>query len=309
VIGALVLRPPAAGEAGAITDLFNAATRVMYGVDELTEAEIQRWLDSPTVEPARDIRLAERDGTVVGYADVYDENVQHRRYWFDVRVHPDHGDEGAARALVRWLVARTDGEREPGAFMRGFVHERNELVRRVLEEEGYRLIRHSYRMAITLPNELEEPRWPEGIEVRMMRPGEEREVYEMHEECFADHWEHEREPYEEWAHWTVERADFDASLWFVALDGDELAGYALCRPFEAEPDMGWVEMLGVRGPWRRRGLAKALLHHVFREFAARGFPRVGLGVDAESLTGANVLYEHVGMEVVRRFDVYEQPLG
>jgi hypothetical protein len=36
---------------------------------------------------------------------------------------------------------------------------------------------------------------------------------------------------------------------------------------------------------------------------------VGLGVDAESLTGANLLYESAGMRPVRRYDLYEKELG
>ena len=53
----------------------------------------------------------------------------------------------------------------------------------------------------------------------------------------------------------------------------------------------------MRRPWRRRGLGLALLLHSFRDFAARGATRVGLGVDAENTTGAVGLYERAGMHV------------
>jgi len=309
VSGGLVVRPFGDGDTARVIDLFNRAARAAYGVDDTSEAEFRVFLTEPNVEPQRDLRVAERGGELVGYADVYDQNRTHVRYWFDLRLDPDNADEEVARALVAWLEERTDGERLPGAFLRGFVPERSALVKRALEEAGYRLIRHSYRMALDLPADAPEPEWPDGLTVRPLAPGEERAVYEVHEECFADHWEHVREPYEDWAHWTVEREDFDPSLWWVVTDGDEIAAYALCRRHDAEPEMGWVEMLGTRVPWRRRGLGRALLHHVFREFESRGYARVGLGVDAESLTGANVLYERVGMRVVRRFDAYEKTLS
>jgi mycothiol synthase len=310
VTGELVLRPPAEGDVARTAELLNRATQAMYGTQDTTEEEMRVWFESPTVEPARDIRVAERGGEPVGYADVYDENRTHSRYWFDIRLDPERGDDAVADALVDWVETRTAGERVEGAFLRGFVQERAAIVKHRLESRGFALIRHSYRMAIVLPEKLEAPQWPEGVSVRPLAPGEERAVYEVHEECFADHWEHEREPYEEWAHWTVEREGFDPSLWFVAAAGEgEIAGYALCRRHDAEPDLGWVEMLGVRAPWRRQGLGRALLLHVFAEFASRGYPRVGLGVDAESLTGANRLYESAGMEVTRRFDVYEKTLA
>ncbi len=92
----------------------------------------------------------------------------------------------------------------------------------------------------------------------------------------------------------------------VAWDGDEIAGLSLCRSSEGgDPDLGWVDILAVRRPWRRRGLALALLLHSFHELRARGRPRVGLGVDAENLTGAVRLYERAGMAPTQQHDVYE----
>ncbi|MBD0349195.1 MAG: GNAT family N-acetyltransferase, partial [Thermoleophilia bacterium] len=100
---------------------------------------------------------------------------------------------------------------------------------------------------------------------------------------------------------------FDPALWFIAYDGDEIAGFSLCRPRESgDPDMGWVSVLGVRRPWRRRGLALALLRHSFVELHRRGKKRVGLGVDAENTTGALRLYERAGMHVDRRWDTWEK---
>ena len=75
-----------------------------------------------------------------------------------------------------------------------------------------------------------------------------------------------------------------------------------------DPRFGWIGVLGVRPRWRRRGLATALLHQSFRDFRRRGATRVGLGVDAENMTGAVRLYERVGMHVVRRNDTYEKRL-
>ncbi len=72
--------------------------------------------------------------------------------------------------------------------------------------------------------------------------------------------------------------------------------------------MGWVATLGVRRNWRRQGIALALLHHSFGEFYRRGVRKVGLGVDAGSLTGATRLYEKAGMHVASQFDKYEKEI-
>ena len=65
----------------------------------------------------------------------------------------------------------------------------------------------------------------------------------------------------------------------------------------------------MRRPWRGKGYAKALLLHTFREFYERGMPRVTLGVDAESPTGATHLYERVGMHVEAENVVFEKALA
>ena len=73
--------------------------------------------------------------------------------------------------------------------------------------------------------------------------------------------------------------------------------------------MGWVRSLWVRRPWRKRGLGNALLLNAFRQFHERGERRVGLGVDAESPTGATRLYERAGMRVVEESVVHRTELA
>ena len=53
----------------------------------------------------------------------------------------------------------------------------------------------------------------------------------------------------------------------------------------------------------------ALLQNAFRQFHGRGERKVGLGVDAESPTGATKLYERAGMKVVERSVVFRKDLA
>jgi mycothiol synthase len=297
------LRPPRPGEEPAILEVLNAEARAAYGADDYSPSSFRMYLESPNVEPERDIRVAEADdGTLIGYVDVFrDETDGRLRYWAETRLAPS-ASQAVADRLLAWLDERVEAD----ALLRSYLPSKAERIRHAVERRGYRLIRHFYRMQIELEPPPPAPEWADGIDVRTIRPGEEEALYEMHEECFADHWEHVREPYEEWAHWLVNRDDRDATLWFVLTQSDEIVGYALCFPHETEPDLGWIQALGVRPRWRRRGMGRALLLHAFAEFRRRGFARAGLGVDAESLTGANRLYESAGMRVTRRTDVYER---
>ena len=73
-----------------------------------------------------------------------------------------------------------------------------------------------------------------------------------------------------------------------------------------DPELGWVRLLGVRHSNRGQGVGRALLLRAFAQFRDRGMKRVGLGVDGESPTGANALYESAGMRVVSRFAIHEK---
>jgi mycothiol synthase len=183
----------------------------------------------------------------------------------------------------------------------------------LLGDRGFEAVRHNLTMARDLDDRLPEPVWPRGIAVRTMRMGDQLAVYRAENEAFRDHWGHVEAPeeagYPLWRHRMLEDPNHDPSLWFLAIDGDEIAGFALCQLKTSEdPAMGWVNSLGVRRPWRRRGVAKALLYHSFGELRRRRQARIGLDVDAGSLTGATRLYEQAGMREIRQMIFFEKEL-
>jgi mycothiol synthase len=300
------LRSPRLDEVTAVTGLVNRVSDELFGEREETEESVRRWLTAPKLDPETDARIAVTDEEIRGYADLGAH--PDPRYWADLRVPRSEGDD-VRTALLAWLEARARerGEGKADALLRFFCWAHDEPEKRLLEATGYRLIRHSYRMRIDFEGEPPEPEWPDGAQPRTVRDEDMEAVYETHQETFEDSWEHARDSYEEWRHW-LHGEGFDPSLWFLAEEGREPAGISLCRLFEVEPGLGWVSVLGVRRPWRRRGLGRALLLHSFHELRRRGCHAVGLGVDAESLTGANRLYENAGMHVVRRSDIYEKNL-
>jgi ribosomal protein S18 acetylase RimI-like enzyme len=101
--------------------------------------------------------------------------------------------------------------------------------------------------------------------------------------------------------------DYDPTLWFLIRDRDEVA--ATVRNDPERNGGGYVGEIGVRRPWRGRGLGRALLLHSFAEFQRRGQTRVTLGVDAENPTGATKLYDSVGMHVEMESVVFEKVLA
>jgi mycothiol synthase len=279
--------------------MLNEHARGLHGVDDLTPADLQLYWDSPDVDFETDVVVAENSGrTIVGYADI---GIHGEHVWLDVRATASE----ALPALLEAIETRA-AARKPDAKLMGYTSDADTPLRGLYESAGYELVRHSFRMRIELDQEPPEPEWPDGYTVRTMRESEVRRFYDAQMASFADTWLFTSEPFESWSHWFVDDAVFDPTLWFVAEKGDDLAGILIGRAPENEPGVGWVRILGVVPEHRRRGLGQALLRHSFREFADRGFNAVGLGVDAESPTGAVRVYERAGMDVERTNLIYEK---
>ncbi len=293
----LETRTPTVDEAPAIQALLEEHALASFGEPELSEEEIRSWFSKPKLW----IQVAERDGSLVGYVDVGSEE---GRFNVDVRT--------LDREVASELIAAAEEHARGKAgqkVLRGYVQGDEPVLRDAYEDAGWRPIRHSFQMRIDLGDDIPDPVWSPGLTPRNARPGEEERVYEAHMDSFADHWDFHRQPYDDWRIDNLEGPGFDPSLWWLAEDRGELAAISLNSwHFSGDPQFGWIGILGVRPPWRRQGLATALLQHSFRDFRSRGATRVGLGVDGENTTGAIRLYERVGMTVARRNDTYEKVL-
>ena len=295
----ITLREATPADAAAIKRVIDAHALASFGEVEMSEEEIRSWFAMSRIW----IRLAERDGEPVGYLDVVHEESGH----FAVDVRTLDGE------AARLLVAAAEGHAREVAetpVLRGFVQGDEPELRRVYEEGGWSPIRHSFQMQIDLDGaELEQPEWPKGLVVRNGQPRDDERVYEAHMDSFQDHWDFRRHSYEDWRKYTTQTHRYSPELWWLVEDGDELAAISInAWHFSGDPQFGWVHVLGVRPPWRKRGIATALLRKTFLDFKERGATRVGLGVDGENTTGAVRLYERVGMRVVRRNDTYEKVL-
>lgn len=297
------LRPPTLDDLPDIATFFGELEAA--GGAGATAGEIRDWLTSPTFDVEADFRLAFEDDRLVGWCDVWDQNKAHERFFVDLRVQPDRPDVCAS--LLDWSIERARSMATNGGVCRAWGLSTDGVFASAVRDRDFSLIRHFFRMEVDLSEEPEQPVWPEGITVRTYETGETRAVYDAVMDAFADHWDHVPTAFEEWEHFTVGSTMFDPTLWFLADVDGEIAGFSLCVS-ERRPGTGHVASLGVRPPWRRRGLGLALLLHSFHELRARGRPKVDLGVDAENTTGAVRLYERAGMHVARRSDSYEKAL-
>jgi len=277
----------------------------------VTPEELEREWNSPGFDLERNAWVVETTGRqIVGYQEFYDRHA-HAYLMGDGYVHPKYHGHGIGTAMLRALEARASEElklADPDlrVFIRNGMPMGDSNARALHENEGYRGIRFSWHMEIKLGAYPRKPAWPAGIELRpFVLEQHNHTVFEAHEEAFSDHWGHTPGTFERWEHHMTGREAFDSALWFIAWDGDQIAGYSLCR---YRMGSGWVGTLGVRRAWRKRGLGEALLLHSFGEFYKRGTKSIGLGVDAENPTGATRLYKKAGMHVAAEYVIYEKEL-
>jgi mycothiol synthase len=290
----VTLRPPRDDEFDAMLELMNAHQLAAFGEADYTADDLRTWLTTPYVVVERDIRVLEHDGRLIGYADADPTREEPPLWWCDVKVDPSVDAGEVVAELVAWLE-----ERAVEGRLRVWTSEEDARIVGAFAALGFEPIRHSYRMEIDLADELREPAWPSEISVRTATAEDHRSVYDAVVEVWRDTNDPIDDTFEEWAHWHVERDSYDPSLWFLAVAGDELAGFSICRPDPVDPVAGYVNLLGVRRPWRRQGLGEALLLRSFEAFREKGLTRGTLGVDASSVTGATRLYERAGMSVYR----------
>ncbi len=302
------LRPPTWDDLRAVHAFQTVCDTADYGAPDTTEDDLRTYWSSHSLEEHIAL-VTDAEDRVAGYTELWDWS--HGRLIEFATVHPEHRGRGIGTYLCalseerarQRIAAAPEGVR---VTLTSRIVSTNEAASQLLVANGYTQVRSTWNMEIELDAPPPVPQWPAGIALRPFRPGvDDRAAFETIEEAFADHWGHTPTPYEMWLRWMVQRADFDPTLWFVAMDGDAIAGAALCK---SEATMGWVDDLGVRRAYRRRGLALALLYHAFGEFYRRGERRVGLSVDTQNLTGATRLYERAGMRAIRRSDRYEKEL-
>jgi ribosomal protein S18 acetylase RimI-like enzyme len=279
-------------DAEAVARLF---AETFGGARSIDAAEIRTWLRNGEFESDW-LCVLEDGGRVVGYGDIWPQG--------DVL-------ELDAAAPRHWETLFDWAEQE--ARKRGTPRVRvqsphGHALAEVARGRGYAPWRHSLTMEI----ELAEPPpvgLPDGFRLDPYRDADAEPLRSALNEAFA------ADPF--WRELSASGfrefylggRGFDPRLWLLARAGAELAGFALSYPVRgSDTELGWVGTLGVRTAWRRRGLGEALLRSALGVLYARGLRRVGLGVDAENVTGARQLYERAGMRQVRRSDSWVKDL-
>ncbi|MCA0455260.1 MAG: GNAT family N-acetyltransferase [Chloroflexi bacterium] len=313
-------RPTTLADLEEVVALMNTCAVATTGAADETVEQVRTYWEMPNANLEANQRVVlNPQGQIVGWVELEDGDVV--VIHMDMFVHPDYENEGVGEYLYAWSVERSR-ERVANApegtrvVMRAYSRAADVDVwySGLLREQGMQLIRHFWHMDMNLDVPPPTPQWSEGITLKEYELGTDKEpIFKVRRETFRDQFGDVERPYDEhfaeWSHYWESEGVLIPGLWLLAMDGDKIVGINLCKPeHNGDADRGWVSSLGVMRDYRRRGIGEALLYAAFGKMYEMGKKRVGLGVDASSITGAATLYKRVGMRVEKQFDMHELEL-
>ena len=271
--------------------------------------------------PERDVWMAEAGDEIAGYV--------RSRHWAQAdglhvysqvaMVAPKWRRQGIGGALQAWLeahqrkLAATHVDANAHAH-HAFVMQGETARAAMLAKAGYHAQRHFFEMVRPTLDAIADFPMPSGIEIRPVQPEHLRKIWDAHLLAFQTHWGYAAPSEADYQTWLKTKAQ-QSQLWQIAWDRstDEVAGQVKAFIDESYNKLhgrkrGWTEFISVGEPWRKRGLARALICKSLRAQAAVGMRDSGLGVDGENLDGATRVYDACGFVVTKRNCIYRKPL-
>jgi len=270
-------------------------------------------------DPRTDLVLVERGDQPVAHVGVQwrDHASGALELQVALALTPGLDQDMVALPLLGWALARGrqlaagDPADRPRWFA-AWCSDGEAWTRAALEKAGFRPERHFLLLTRPVTDEVEAlPALPAGLEVRPVAPEHRRVIWEADVEAFRDHWgtpDTSEAAFERFLGESAQRPD----LWQVAWSGAEVAGHVLVAVHEDENaalglHRGWLDSVAVRRPWRRQGLATALVVLALRALRAAGYDEAVLGVDAANPQDALGLYRRVGFRVISTATAYRRP--
>ena len=277
--------------------------------------EIREDFEHPHFNPSLDSRGVWHEGRLVAYGTVHHtpSGTRLERAIVSGKVDPAMCGLGIGRRLLAWQVERAvESLRacDPAIpwYVRAYEWDWIEPAHHLYRRLGLRPVRwfEDLLRDLETPLEVEDPTDVEIVEWAAIDDEAGRRVTN---ESFADHWGSTPRDEEAWRH-LLSSSDMRLDLSFAAVADGEVVGVCINGHFPQDIEStgrveGWIEILGVTRPYRRRGVAASLIARSLEAFRSAGFTHAMIGVDADSPTGASGLYRRLGFQPLLRSVAHE----
>jgi len=303
-----------------MVEVYSACIPVDGQDEAMTVEDMAHFIENPVgFDPARDVLLAEVEGRVVGYGWVSHrvESAGDEIHMVRGYVHPSWRRRGLGSALLDRIQSRALGwesrpEGRRPSFLQTYVSDTEAAAQAFVQGRGFEPVRYAFKMERDLGQPIPALPLPAGLELRPALESQYRVIWEAQREAFQDHWGYTPWPEEHYQRF-ASFPHYDPSLWRVAWDGDQVAGMVLSYINHEENERyarrrGYTEDIAVIRPWRRRGLASALIARSLSALTERGMTEAALSVDAENPSGALRVYERLGYRQIRQWTVFRRRL-
>jgi mycothiol synthase len=273
-------------------------------------------------DPYQDMLFAEVNNEVIGYSRGFwrQEENGPRIYGSVGFLAPAWRHKGIGASMFLWIenrmrvIAESHTVKET-SLLESFVTDGNIGLAALLEKNNYKPIRYMVDMVRPDLENIPDFPMPDGLEVRPVMPENYRAIWDADTEAFRDHWGYTEPTKEDYQAWLGNKIIFQPQLWQIAWDinTNEIAGQVRTFINTAENEKynrkrGYTEFISVRRPWRKRGLARALIVRSLRLQKEQGMTESALGADSENISGATRVYEDCGFQVTKRNTIYRKPL-
>ncbi|GIH28419.1 hypothetical protein Aph01nite_67290 [Acrocarpospora phusangensis] len=298
-------RAPTPDDLDAIAAVLIADDTAGVGQSVLGAGLVQGQWNTTGFDMATDAWVVLDDSeTIIAYGHALPDDEGIIRSWGVV--HPSH----RSRGIGSWLLTRIDDRAHalladfPSGCFRHSISADDHAAAAMLQERGLRPVRHFWYMGIDLTDAIEPGPAPDGIDIAAIKPPDDlTAVHAVLQGAFAEDWDYQPEPFDQWAGEAIRHPNYDPALWLMATADGEPVG-ALTATVDG--DRGWIGEVGVLPSHRGRGIAAHLLRRSFATFARRGLKDAMLNVDSENPTGATAVYERAGMRTAWQWDLWER---
>jgi mycothiol synthase len=295
-------RPLHASDTEAAVEVANAIAAADGSGEYVASDDFSDVLGAPGFDPAVDSLAVWLDDRLVGYGLVEPPDVVDGQTVATVKggIHPAARRRGLGGQLLDWQIRRA---RKRADVVEAEVQAVNTGGLALLETRGFRPVRYFSVMQRSLEDPVGDLALPDGLLASLFDPLYDERLRLAHNEIFRDHWGVTAKDEDDWKRWFTGNRAFRAATSYLILDGDRIAAYALGYEYLVDTERTgvrelWIGQVGARREYRGRGLARAAMSAVLRAGQASGYQRAGLGVDADSPTGAYRLYESLGFAPV-----------